>query len=284
MTFSKTIFNSFVFLFIFLCVSQCTEAKNLKFAVAADVHYSDEQTADNKNYTNGAKALNGFVSRMNENDYDFVVFDGDNIAKSKPQTLKAFLSIVKNIKAPYYLVPGNRDTHKISGMAKPEYNKIVNTFNKNQKKKGMSYYFYPNSDIIAIVLDGVSTGMPSTHGIFNQKNLKWLDKVLEKNAKRQAIIFQHVPYYEPCEKPSYEILEKAEYTAVLRKHKNVIMIVSGHYHKDFKTTDDYGVTHISVPALFEEPYNYTEINVDYDKKPFQPIQNLKIETTLKPAV
>lgn len=284
MTFLKTIFNSFVLLLIFFCAVQCSYAKSLKFAVAADVHYSDEQTSDSKNYTNGAKALNGFVSRMNENDYDFVVFAGDNIAKSKPQTLKAFLSVVKNIKTPYYLVPGNRDTHKISGMAKPEYNKIINTCNKHQKKMEMSYYFYPNSDIIAIVLDGVSTGMPSTHGVFNQKNLKWLDKVLEKNDKRQAIIFQHVPYYEPCDKPSYEILEKAEYTAVLRKHKNVIMIVSGHYHKDFKITDDYGVTHISVPALFEEPYNYTEINVDYDKKPFQPIQNLKIKTTLKPAV
>lgn len=280
----KILFNVLILSFAFLYTIQGTEAKTLHFAVAADVHYSVEQNKDNKNYSDGAKALGGFVSRMNENNYDFVVFDGDNVVKSNEQNLKAFLQVVQNIKTPYYLVAGNRDTHKISGVAKPEYLKLVSRYNKNQKKAEMSYYFYPNSDIIAIVLDGVSTGMPSTHGVFNQKNLKWLDSVLEKNKNKKAIIFQHVPYYEPCDKPSYEILEKAEYTAVLRKHQNVFMIVSGHYHKDFRITDDYGVTHISVPALFEQPYNYTEIYVDYSKKPFSPMQDVRIHTTLKPAV
>lgn len=280
----KLLFNILILSAAFLYTLQSTEAKTLNFAVAADVHYNAEQNRDNKNYTNGAKALSGFVSRMNENNYDFVVFDGDNVSKSNLQNLKSFLTVVKDIKTPYYIVAGNRDTHKISGIAKPEYLKLINEYNKNQRNTEMSYYFYPNSDIIAIVLDGVSTGMPSTHGVFNQKNLKWLDNILEKNKNKQAIIFQHVPYYEPCDKPAYEILEKAEYTAILRKHKNVLMIVSGHYHKDFRITDEYGVTHISVPALFETPYNYTEINVNYNKKPFKPIQDIKIETVLKPAV
>lgn len=280
---SKILFKTLL-VFSAFCISQSLEAKTLHFAVTADVHYSVEQDKNNKNYTNGAKALSGFVSRMNENKYDFVVFDGDNISKSNEQNLRSFLNTVKSIKKPYYIVAGNRDVHKISGLAKPEYLKLIEKYNKNQRKSAMSYYFYPNNDIIAIVIDGVSSGMPSTHGVFNQKNLKWLDNVLEKNSNKSAIIFQHVPYYEPSDKLSYQILEKAEYTAVLRKHKNVLMIVSGHYHKEFKTVDDYDVTHISVPALFEEPYNYTEITVSYDKKVFQKMKNVKIETISKPAI
>lgn len=83
-------------------------------------------------------------------------------------------------------MPGNHDTHKISGLTKEEYAKIVHEYNKTQKKAATSYYFYPSADIIAIVLDNVSSGMPSTHGMYNDKTLKFLDETLSKNKNKKS--------------------------------------------------------------------------------------------------
>ncbi len=282
MSILKSVQNSFILAATLLAFSSPALAQSINFAVTSDINYLAGDV--NEEASVGAKVLNGFVARTHEKKYDFIVFNGDNIKKSKPQHLIGFLNTVKSIDAPYYLVMGNNDVHKISGISKPEYLKIVSKYNKNQKNETNSYCFYPSPGIMAIVLDGVSTGMPTNHGVFGKKTLQWLDKKLAENKGKQVIIFQHVPYYEPVDIPEYEILEKAEYTAVLRRHKNVALIVSGHYGKDFEIKDDYGVTHISVPALSKEPYYYTEINIDYDKLPFCKAKNLNIEKRLKPAI
>ena len=274
----KSFFNFALICAVFFVFAAAANAKTLTFAVTSDINY----LADDENNT-GAKVLDGFISRTQENNYDFVIFNGDNIKKSKKQHLIGFLKRIRSVNAPYYLVMGNNDVHKISGISKPEYLQLVAQYNKNQNDEN-SYFFYPAPGIIAIVLDGVSTGMPSNHGVFNKKTLKWLANVLDKNKNKQAIIFQHVPYYEPVDIPEYEILEKAEYAAVLRRHNNVALIVSGHYGKDFEIKDDYGVTHISVPSLSKEPYYYTEIEFNYDKLPWGKVKNIDIHRYLRPAV
>lgn len=292
MHFSKIFCSLALSIILIHSSASTTFAKTLKFAVASDTHYSLEADETSKNYTNGKKALNGFVDRMNETKYDFIIFNGDNINKSKQDHLESFLNTTKNIKTPYYIVMGNKDTHKISGIAKPDYLTTVSQYNPKQKFKNKdnrnikntSYYFYPDKNTIAIILDNISTGMPSTHGVFNKYTLTWLDEVLTKNAKKQAIIFQHVPYVEPFEKAEWEILEKPQYTAVIRKHNNIKMIVAGHYHKEFKNIDDYGITHIGVPALCESPYHYSEIILKYNKKPFKQPQIQTIQVTQKPAI
>lgn len=275
----KSLVNFVLVISAFFIVSAAAQAKTITFAVTSDIDY----LAGEENNT-GAKVLDGFISRTQETKYDFIVFNGDNIKKSKPQHLIGFLKRIRAINTPYYLVMGNNDVHKISGISKPEYLQLVSKYNRNQKDAQNSYYFYPAPGIIAIVLDGVSTGMPTEHGVFNKKTLKWLELVLDKNQNKQAIIFQHVPYYEPVDIPEYEILEKAEYAAVIRRYKNIALIVSGHYGKDYEVKDDYGVTHISVPSMSKEPYYYTEIDFSYSKLPLGKVKNINIHRVLRPAV
>lgn len=280
MSFYKNLFNIFLVLLLFAVGSSCVEAKTIKFAVASDIHYKSPQGEE---LADSAKALNGFVSRMNENKYDFVVFLGDNIDKSRKNELESFLNIIKPIKYPYYLVMGNKDVHKISGLDKKVYNSIVSKHNKFQKKAQNNYYFNVNKDVVAIVLDSVSSGMPTTHGVISAKTSKWLDDTLTRFSKKQVIIFQHVPYFVPYEKDSYEILDKQEYKAILSKHSNVFAVISGHYHVEYLKQDGI-VTHYCVPALSESPYNYTEMTIEYNKKVFQQPKNFKIGTVLKPAI
>ena len=158
----KTLFNIALVITAISVFTNVADAKTLTFAVTSDIDYLSGDENDI-----GAKVLDGFITRTQETKYDFVVFNGDNIKKSKPQHLLAFLKRIRAVNAPYYLVMGDSDVHKISGMSKPEYLQLVKKYNKNQNDEN-SYYFYPAPGIIAIVLDGVSTGMPSNHGVFNK--------------------------------------------------------------------------------------------------------------------
>lgn len=255
-------------------------AKTINFAIASDINYK----ISNDGNTLQEKVLNGFIDRVNENNYDFVIFLGDNIDKSKQKELESFLNKIKAIKTPYYLVMGNKDVHKISGLDKKDYLTIVSKHNKYQKKATNNYTFRPTADLTVIVLDSVSSGMPTNHGIFNKKTLSWLDTTLEKNKRRKVLIFQHIPYLPPYEKEGYDILDKQEYKAVLSKHKNILAVISGHYHKEGFSYDGSGVGHYCAPALSEEPFYYVDAQVKYTKPLIFKGRNFKIDGTVKPAI
>ena len=176
---------------LLLFISLSANAKTLNFALVSDVHYD---LNNGTKLTTSQKALDGFIARINEGDYDFVVFLGDNIDKSKKEVLESFLNTIKNIKVPYYIVLGNTDAHKISGLTKAEYMEIVKKQNKYQNSLNASYTFSPSAGIECIVLDGTSSFMPSNHGIFTDKTLQWYDKTLKQNKDKTVLVFQHVPY------------------------------------------------------------------------------------------
>ena len=267
--------------FLFLSITT-VNAKTINFAVVSDVNYGPE--TNRQEYKENSQVLNGFINRINENNYDFVVFLGDNIAKSKADYLKEFLRKITKINTKYYLVMGDKDVHRISGMSKTEYLNIVNKENKSQKNKDSSYTFKINDEILAIVLDGVSSGIQSTHGIFTKKTLQWLDTTLENNKNKKIIIFQHVPYLEPYEKPAYTMLDKQEYAAIIRRHPNIMLIISGHYGQEYAIKDEKGVYHISTTSLSKTPYYYTEIQVTYDKKLLKKPKDFVINGDIKPAI
>lgn len=276
----------FVLFSLFLLTSLSVDAKTVTFAVASDIHYSVfDNTGSKRDISDAPKALQGFVDRVNENRYDFVVFSGDMIDKSNAKNLNGFLNVVSGIKrTPYYLVMGNHDVHKISGLSKLEYLAAVSKSNKYQKKAKESYTFSPSADILAVVLDGVSSGMPTAHGVFSAQTLLWLDEVLTKNKNKKVIIFQHVPYIEPYSNPSHEILDKSEYKAVLSRHDNVLMVVSGHYHKEGIFIDEKGVYHVSAPSLYQAPFYYDELVIKYDKLPCGEAKNFKLDGTQRPSI
>lgn len=275
------IFTRIILGFLFLNMA-IANAKTINFAVVSEVEYTPNKNKQ-ENLDN-TKVLNGFIDRTYETKYDFIVFLGDNITKSKTEYLKDFLKTISKINTPYYLVIGDKDAHKISGMSKNEYLNILQKYSNYQKNKETSYTFNVNKEIMAIVLDGVSAGMPSTHGIFTKKTLQWLDQTLEKNKNKKIIIFQHVPYLEPYEKPSYAMLDKQEYAAVIRRHNNILLIASGHYGQEYAIKDEKNIYHITTPSLSKNPYYYNEIEITYDKKLFRKPQNFEINGDIKPAI
>lgn len=275
----------YFFVFFLMALSLSAEAKTLKFALVSDIHYIPSlNSSGQRNLSISGKALNGLIARLNEGDYDFVVFLGDNIDKSKEKNLIEFLNQINRIKAPYYIVLGNTDVHKISGLSKQEFIEIYNKNSKSKKLENTSYTFSPSTGIECVVLDGVSSFMPSTHGIFTEKTLKWYDETLTKNENKAVLVFQHIPYQEPFKDDSHDIMDKHLYRYILEKHKNIFLIASGHYHKGAFMTDENGVNHISAPSLSTSPYQFLEIEVSYNKKPFSGPKNLKLNGKLREAL
>lgn len=278
--------SSFYKLFLFFvimvfCVCPVF-AKSFNFAVISDVHYNDGTAKGAK--ADAAKILRGAVQRMNEDRPDFVIFLGDNIEKSKEPLLKSFLKTINPIKSPYYIVVGNHDSYNYSGMSREDFGKIVSLHNPHQKKYTSNYVFHPTSDVAAVVVDSVSPGMFGPHGYFTQDTLSWLDETLTKYKNKKVIIFQHVPAKEPVPNERANILNEREYFDVLNKHNNIFMIVSGHYHYASAKEDEKGVYHFSVPALYEAPYYYGTMKIQYDKIPFSPASNFKYNGEFKEAI
>ena len=252
-------------------------AKTLKFAQLTDIHFSPEgKNESSRDVSYSAKNLMFAINSINKQDVSFAVFLGDNIDKSRPENLLAFLRTTQSLKIPYYLVIGNHDSYKLTGIPKEDYVKAIKLYNQNVKSDKPYYYFCPNKDVIAIVVDGATTFAPSTHGLYTPEMLNWLDNVLTKNQDKIALIFQHFPLIPPEDNYSHTTLYPDKYLELLIKHKNIALISSGHFHSDKVTIDENGIYHISVPSLLAKPSIYEVVEINYEKQRFQNPTDVKI--------
>lgn len=208
--------------FIFFCSCISVTAQNLKFVQVTDVHLTN----------NNADRLKDFVQNINDKyqDLDFVVFTGDNIDKAKVQDLNLFLDIVKQLKFKTYILAGNHDLYDNQGMTGDFYMHQV------RKKLGLYHsanlnYVIQKGEYILLAMSGVKEVIPSPNGYYKQNELNWLDKMLTKYSDKKVVILQHFPLPD-TKSAGHSLYKKEEYLKVLSKHKNVISIISGHYHEN----------------------------------------------------
>ena len=207
---------------------------------------------------------------------DFVVFLGDNVDKSREEDVIGFMQSIYPLRIPYYVVLGNRDAHRLSGIDKSVYLDIVTTFNHNQKDNQKYYYFKPNNDFICVVLDATPDFAPSKHGQISDEQIEWLDSLLTKYPKKMFLIFHHCPLVPPRIEYQRSMLNTDKYQSMLDKHSNVVLISSGHYYQDAVTQDEKGIIHISSPSFKEMPYSYQLIKVIYDPRKHKSAKDVEV--------
>jgi len=273
----------FAFISILIFFSNPALAEQLKFVQVTDVHLSFSDTSSKgRDLEKSEQVLKSTIESINKlPDINFIVFSGDNIDVAGEESLIEFCKIVKTLNKPYYIGIGNHDVFS-SSLNKTDYFKIVKEYNKNQKSAEPEYYFLPNKDFVVIFMDGVIQMIPGAHGCYNENDLEWLDETLTKFKDRKAIIVQHFPLVEPTENKSHKLRRPEEYRNLLTDHKNIVAIVSGHYHCP-KVTQQDGIYHISSPALVQAPYEYRVIEIDYDRNSlFQENPQFEIKTEIIP--
>lgn len=124
--------------------------------------------------------------------------------------------------------------------------------------KSANYVFKKNG-IVFIAMNGVKEVIPMPNGFFRENELIWLDKQLTKYSNKQVVILQHFPLIE-THIADHNLYQKEDYEKVLKKHNNIISIISGHYHENREEERD-GIYHI-VTKNFSNNRYYKLIEID----------------------
>lgn len=253
----KSLLKIFLTLLVFLNIQNYTMANVIKFAQVTDVHFSNKSPYP-------AEILKKAIADLNQQkDLSFVIFTGDNIDSPKPEYLKSFMEIVKNLDIPYYIVIGNHDVFKNGNLSKAQYIETVRNLDSAYKPKNQNYVFKKNG-FVFIVVDGAKEIIPNAVGYYRKDTLDWLEKQLTKYKNKPVIIAQHYPIVPPKISQSHETYKKEEYLARLDKYNNVVAIISGHYHMNSEQMRN-GVYHISSPSLIVQPNCYKIIEISTTK-------------------
>ena len=254
-----------MFLF-FICSSSKALAENIKFVQITDSHLTVESEFSQKVLESAVEDINA------QPDVSFVVFTGDNIGNPTQENLRAFVKIVKKLKVPYYIVLGNHDVYKSKEMSKENYFQILRERNPFYLQRNPNYVF-KKKGFVFITVNGAKEIIPGSVGYYRQSTLDWLNTELNKYKDNQVIIFQHFPveYPEGSESrvKTLKTYREEDYRDLLSEHKNILAVVSGHFHMNSETMKD-GVYHISSPSLIGIPYSYKIIDIITTKE-FSPI-------------
>lgn len=266
------ILTKIMFLFVTsaMLLTQCADAKSVKFIQITDSHFStNPSTYTQRDVSESEKSLQNAIKDINTiKGIDFVAFTGDNIDQANAKDLELFLKTANKLNVPYYIVIGNHEVFKSHDFDKKEYLKTVKKFSKSYKPNKPNYVF-EKKGFVFLVVDGAKEVIPGASGYYKKDTLTWLDKTLSKYKNRDVVILQHFPIVEPYYNRSHTTYNIKDYEAVIKKHDNVIAIFSGHYHANAENKKD-GIYHVSTPSLVEAPHNYKIVEIiSKDKKDCQ---------------
>ena len=214
--------------------------------------------------TANAPYLKRTIKEINQyKDIDFVVFGGNNLAKPNIENLNTFLYLLKQVKKKTVVLLGSNDLYEPMGIDKKYYLKQVKKarrFHLSSHSKKPNYTF-SSKGYRFIVMDGSKQYFQSMNGYYSKQELNWLDKQLNKYKNKNVIILQHFPLIGGNSGWS-DTAKTQDYFEVLNKHKNVKVIVAGHYGSNLETKKD-GIYHI-ISESYNKNQAYKIIQIDLD--------------------
>jgi len=230
------------------------EVNVLKIAQLSDVHFDTKTKSTTKRlYGESAKLLEDAISQINQLDnLDLVVFSGDVVNRPDENDFIKFIQTANKLRYPWLSAPGNHDIGAGGGLSKSKYALLLTSHNRTFNSTKPYYSYVPKKGYVVIFLDGTNDVDITANGKFKEEQLKWLDNELRKYKSSKAIIVQHFPVIEPFKSLTHKVLNADEYLKVIDKHKNVVAVLSGHYHATRIQTRN-NVVHVSSPALIEYP-------------------------------
>ena len=139
-------FKKFLFTLLILTIGVPVYAKNINFIHVTDVHL----TQANAHY------LKEFTNEINNKyqDFDFVVFTGDNINRADRNDLDSFLNIIKDINLKVFVTVGNHDLLLSRDMTADYYmqrtRKILGKYHPSSAN-----YIFKKGNLVFIAMNGV---------------------------------------------------------------------------------------------------------------------------------
>jgi DNA repair exonuclease SbcCD nuclease subunit len=211
----------------------------------SDTHLGDHHAP------HAAENLKQAVKMINDRHPDAVILSGD--IGENPKDWDEARSILKNLKAPLYYLPGNHDVHS------KDVDRYRNVFGKD-------YYKFEVKFVRFIVIDSQLLGNYDVYGAKSpeplppetedesQRMLSWLNGLPEESrtSKQVVIGVQHIPVFHdgkfPDPKPYWVISEpyRSKEMKALR-HLGIKDMLVGHWHNG-RVFDREGITWHVAPS------------------------------------
>jgi predicted MPP superfamily phosphohydrolase len=184
------------------------------------------------------KQVNWIVSEKDKLNIQYVIHTGDLINKANKriqwERADRLMGVLDNQLIPYGVLAGNHDLVK----GKNGYSEFTKYFDDTRFKENPWYgETYQNNkghyDVISAEGDDyiiVYLGW----GI-NQPDIDWINDVLKQNSDRRAILAFHDYLYTDGERSP---IGQKLFEQVVKKNKNVELVLSGHYHGASVKADD----------------------------------------------
>jgi hypothetical protein len=176
------------------------------------------------------RPFENLITKINEIKPAFVINLGDLIYgygfPGKETQWNKYESVIKNIEAPYFQLPGNHDTH--SKAARRIYG----------RRFGKFFQSFDHEDCHFVLLDNTEH---QRWGYLGPAQLEWLRKDLMETHARSVFVFMHFPVWEP-ERVTPQYHEFWRNTLhPLFKETRVRAVFAGHYHTYGPTREFDGI-------------------------------------------
>ncbi len=186
--------------------------------VEKDQHYMNEPA------TKIHERLFRVVSFLNHLDPqpDLVLLTGDATDLGIAGAYQHLKELLEPLKAPLFVIPGNHDVRE--NMRAAFYDQPY------MPLSGFIQYAIEEYPLRFIALDTLVEGVP--YGQICEARLEWLRMKLEEEPAKPTLIFMHHP---PAKTgtvlfDSINCRVAPEFESLIRSYKNIVGIVSGHYH------------------------------------------------------
>ncbi|UII74888.1 metallophosphoesterase [Flagellimonas sp. HMM57] len=168
------------------------------------------------------------VEKLNLLQPEFVMSVGDLIDGYTRDTVRLnaewneFQGFIKNLKSPFFYVPGNHDI--TNEVMEEKWNELF----------GVSYYHFVYKDVLFLCLNSEDNLRGAGRGTIDDKQYDYIKKTLEDNADvKWTLVFLHQPLWVQEDTKRWKDVE-----ALLQKRNHNVF--AGHYHRYWKSQRNNG--------------------------------------------
>lgn len=215
----------------------------VRLIVLADVHVTPGNECE--------KQLKLAVQEINGTDCDAVIMCGDLTNEGSDEQLANVKSILDQITAPTYVIPGNHENNWSQSATKS----FIDLWGNDRFAAEI-----PGSDIVIV---GTNCGpyMKMGDGHIKKEDMHWLRSVLDnyKNTNKKIVSFNHYPLRQNDLDLGY-----IDYIKLLEEYPTIIHI-NGHYHRYIPYMSG-SIQSMMVAALDRKDgiYGYSYVDIDND--------------------
>lgn len=204
-------------------LSNLSKKANLRFVIASDGHYGEQNTNSDEFY----QALVENVTKFHQNNkVDFCVINGD-IIHDRPEFLEPAKQKLDMLPVKYYVTKGNHDR-----VNETRWNEVWGMpFNHEVRMKKNTFLLANTSN---------------EQGKYLSPDIAWLtEKLNANNGQDNVFIFMHIPQA----KWTANAIETPALIELLKKYKNVRGVFHGHEHDQ-----DNVIMWEGVPCMFDSHF------------------------------